>query len=163
MKVLVTGATGFIGFHVARFLTEKGLKVRALVRGENNAPALKSLGVETITGDIRNSDSVFRALDGCRQLYHLAADYRLWVPDPRVMYDINVRGTINCMEAALKRGVEKVIYTSSVGVLTASSDGKVSTEESRACINEMVGHYKRSKFLAEQEVYSSLKKEFLLS
>ena len=158
MKVLVTGATGFIGFHVARFLTEKGIDVRALVRGENNSPALKSLNIETVSGDIRNFESVFLALDGCQQLYHLAADYRLWVPDPRVMYDINVQGTINCMEAALKREVEKVIYTSSVGVLAASTGGQASNEESSAGVHEMVGHYKRSKFLAEQEVYSFIKK-----
>ncbi|MBF0558446.1 MAG: NAD-dependent epimerase/dehydratase family protein [Nitrospirae bacterium] len=158
MRVLVTGATGFIGFHVARFLTEKGLHVRALVRGENNSGGLKSLGVESVWGDITDYDSVFRALDGCSQLYHLAADYRLWVPDPRKMYDINVRGTMNCMEAALKRGVEKVVYTSSVGVLAASSTGHASNEESRASLHEMVGHYKKSKFLAEQEVNSFIKK-----
>lgn len=158
MRVLVTGATGFIGFHVARFLTEKGHRVRALVREENSAPALKNLGVELVRGDIRDYESVFLALDGCRQLFHLAADYRLWVPNPRTMYDTNVQGTINCMEAALKRGVEKVIYTSSVGVLAASPDGRVSNEESTAGLHEMVGHYKRSKFLAEQEVRSFIKK-----
>src|SRR5208337_3045639 len=93
-----------------------------------------------------------------RQLYHVAADYRLWVPDPQTMYSINLEGTRNCMEAALKLGVEKVIYTSSVGVLAASSKGKVSNEESRAAINEMVGHYKRSKFIAENEVLSFIGK-----
>jgi dihydroflavonol-4-reductase len=158
VRVLVTGATGFIGYHVARFLTEKGLQVRALVRGETDAPALKALDIETVSGDIRDFESVHRALTGCRQLYHLAADYRLWVPDPETMYAINVQGTQNCMEAALKLGVEKVIYTSSVGVLAASSNGKVSNEESRATINDMVGHYKRSKFVAEDEVHSFIRK-----
>ena len=158
MRVLVTGATGFIGFHVARFLTEKGIQVRALVRGQSDAAALKALGVEPVNGDIRDFESVCRALGGCRQLYHLAADYRLWVPDPQTMYSINVEGTRNCMEAALKLGVEKVIYTSSVGVLSASSNGKVSNEESRATMSEMVGHYKRSKFIAENEVHSFIAK-----
>ena len=158
MRVLVTGATGFIGFHVASFLTEKGIQVRALVRGQSNVTALKALDIEPVTGDIRDFESVCRALGGCRQLYHLAADYRLWVPDPATMYSINVEGTRNCMEAALKLGVEKVIYTSSVGVLAASSKGKVSNEESRAAINEMVGHYKRSKFIAENEVLSFIGK-----
>ncbi len=93
MRALVTGATGFIGFHVARFLTEKNIRVRALVRGENNVPALKALDIEPVKGDVRDFDSVRRALNGCRQLYHLAADYRLWVPDPETMYAINVQGT----------------------------------------------------------------------
>ncbi len=158
MRVLVTGATGFIGFHVARFLTVKVIQVRALVRGQSDATALKALDIEPVAGDIRDFESICRALGGCRQLYHLAADYRLWVPDPATMYSINVDGTRNCMEAALKLGVEKVIYTSSVGVLAASSNGKVSNEESRATINEMVGHYKRSKFIAENEVLSFIGK-----
>jgi len=158
VRVLVTGATGFIGFHVARFLTEKGIQVRALVRGQSDVSSLKALDIEPVNGDIRDFESVCRALGGCRQLYHLAADYRLWVPDPATMYSINVEGTRNCMEAALKLGVEKVIYTSSVGVLAASSNGKVSNEESRATINEMVGHYKRSKFIAEDVVHSFIAK-----
>ena len=158
MRVLVTGATGFIGFHVARFLTEKGIRVKALVRGQSDTAALKALDIELVNGDIRDFESVCRALDGCRQLYHIAADYRLWVPDPATMYSVNVDGTRNCMEAALKLGVEKVIYTSSVGVLAASSNGKVSNEESRGSLSEMVGHYKRSKFMAENEVHSFIGK-----
>ena len=156
MRVLVTGATGFIGFHVARFLTEKGIQVRALVRKEN--PALEALDVEQVKGDIRDMESVCYALKGCSQLYHLAADYRLWVPDPGTMYAINVQGTRNCMEAALKLGIEKVLYTSSVGVLAASAEGKVSNEDSRAGVHEMVGHYKRSKFMAEEVVKSFIEK-----
>ncbi len=158
MRVLVTGATGFIGFHVARFLTEKGILVRALVRGQSDTAALKALDIELVNGDIRDFESVCRALDGCRQLYHIAADYRLWVPDPATMYSVNVDGTRNCMVAALKLGVEKVIYTSSVGVLAASSNGNVSNEDSRVSLSEMVGHYKRSKFMAENEVHSFIGK-----
>jgi len=152
MKVLVTGATGFIGFHVAKRLTEKGFYVKALVRDENDASALKSLGVALVKGDIRDFDACRDALKGCQHLYHLAADYRLWVPDPAVMYAINVQGTKNIMRAALMLSVEKVVYTSTVGVLAARADGAPSNEESSADIRDMVGHYKKSKFLAEGEV-----------
>ena len=152
MNVLVTGATGFIGFHVAKLLIEKGFSVKALVRDENDAPALKDLGVTPVKGDIRDFDACCNALKGCQHLYHLAADYRLWVPDPAVMYAINVRGTKNIMQAALMRSVEKVVYTSTVGVLAARADGALSNEESSADIRDMVGHYKKSKFLAEGEV-----------
>lgn len=152
MKILVTGATGFIGFHVAALLSEKGASVIALVREGSDASALKAIDVEPISGDIRDFESVQNALKGCEQLYHLAADYRLWVPDPETMYEINVRGTRNVMQAALRAGLEKVIYTSTVGTLATSSDGKPSNEESVTDIGEMVGHYKRSKFIAEHEV-----------
>jgi len=152
MKVLVTGATGFIGFHVAKLLTEKGFYVKALVRDENDAQALKSLGVALVKGDIRDFDSCREALKGCQHVYHLAADYRLWVPDPAVMYAINVQGTKNIMRAALMHSIEKVVYTSTVGVLALRADGSPSNEESSADIRDMVGHYKRSKFLAEGEV-----------
>jgi dihydroflavonol-4-reductase len=152
MKVLVTGATGFIGYHVAKLLQEKGFHVRAFAREGNDASLLKALGVEPVQGDIRDIDALSHALKGCRQLYHVAADYRLWVPDPETMYEINVQGTRNVMQAALKRSVERVVYTSTVGVLAAGSNGKPSNEETQADIHEMVGHYKKSKFLAEQEV-----------
>ncbi len=152
MRALVTGATGFVGFHVAKFLLGKGLRVRALVRKESGRKPLESLGIEIVTGDVRDCDSVYRALEGCSQLYHLAADYRLWVPDPTVMYDINVRGTRNVMEAALRRGVERVVYTSTVGALAASRDGRPANEETPVGIEELVGHYKRSKYIAEGEV-----------
>lgn len=157
MKVLVTGATGFIGFHVTRFLLEKGLQVRALVRQETNS-CISSLDVETACGDVRDFDAVMKALRGCTHAYHVAADYRLWVPDPKSMYETNVKGTRNVMEAALRLGVERIVYTSTVGVLSASSQGKPSDEGSSACLEEMVGHYKRSKFLAEREVYGYIEK-----
>ncbi len=158
MKVLVTGATGFIGFHVARFLREKDLRVVALVREGSDSSVLKSLDVEASTGDVRDYDSVCRALKGCQQIYHLAADYRLWVPDPEPMYETNVQGTRNIMQAALRLGIERVIYTSTVGTLAASSNGKPSDEDTPAALKEMVGHYKRSKFIAEQEVYQFIQK-----
>lgn len=158
MRALVTGATGFVGFHVAKVLREKGLDVVALVREESDSSALRPLGVETVKGDIRDFESVVRALEGCRQLYHIAADYRLWVPDPATMYEINIQGTRNVMEAALRQGTEKVIYTSTVGALCASSNGKPSNEEESPDIREMIGPYKRSKFLAERVVDNFIKK-----
>ncbi len=158
MKVLVTGATGFIGFHVARRLAEQGREVIALVRGEGDFSALESLGVELAIGDIRDGESVCRAAQGCRQLYHLAADYRIWVPDPWNMYRTNVQGTRNIMQAALKLGLEKVIYTSTVGALAASSDGAPANENTPATIKDMVGHYKRSKFIAEREAFRYIEK-----
>lgn len=158
MKALVTGATGFVGYHVVRFLLKRGVRVSALVRKGSDRKALDSLGVESVTGDVRDYDSVERALEGCSQLYHLAADYRLWVPDPETMYETNVRGTKNVMEAALRRGVEKVVYTSTVGALTAGSDGRPANEETPVGIEEMVGHYKRSKFIGEKEVRGAAEK-----
>ncbi len=157
MSILVTGATGFIGFHVARLLHESGVHVKALVRDESGASAVKDLGVELVKGDIRDADALTRALKGCRQLYHLAADYRLWVPDPDTMYEINVQGTKNILHAALMLSIEKVVYTSTVGVLGASTQGKPSNEEDSADIREMVGHYKITKFMAEREVDGFIK------
>jgi dihydroflavonol-4-reductase len=158
MKVLVTGATGFIGFFVARLLTENGFQVAALVRKGSDTSALRELGIELINGDVRDLSSVNTALKGCRQLYHLAADYRIWVKDPKTMYEINVQGTRNVMQAALTMGIEKVIYTSSVGVLTACSNGKPVNEETPSSIKDMTGHYKKSKFIAEKEVYGFIEK-----
>lgn len=157
-KVLVTGATGFIGFHVAKLLKEKGFQVTALVREGSDASSLKALEVEPVTGDVRDFDSLCKVLKGCQQLFHLAADYRLWVPDPKTMYAINVQGTRNIMQAALRAGIEKVVYTSTVGVLAARSNGKPSNEESPVNIKEMVGHYKKTKFIAEREVYHFIEK-----
>jgi dihydroflavonol-4-reductase len=158
VKVLVTGATGFIGFHVAKILKQKNLRVVALARKGNDLSALQSLGVESVTGDVRDYDSVCRAAKGCRQIYHLAADYRLWVPDPAPMYATNVGGTRNIMQATLELGIERVIYTSTVGTLAASANGKPSDENTPSELKEMVGDYKRSKFIAEQEVYQFVKR-----
>jgi dihydroflavonol-4-reductase len=158
MKALVTGATGFIGFHVARLLAKQGFSVKALVREGSDAHSLKALGIEPVIGDVRDPHSVRRALEGCRQLYHLAADYRLWVKDPKTMYDINVKGTENVMEAALIAGIERVVYTSTVGVLAACSNGKPSNEETPVSIKDMVGDYKKSKFIAETAVYGFIGK-----
>ncbi len=152
MKALVTGATGFIGFHVAKFLAERGVSVMALVRKGNDTATLTTLGIEPVSGDLRDYDSVRKAMKGCDHVYHLAADYRLWVPDPDTMYEINVSGTKNIMLAAKQLGLQKIVYTSSVGTLATSSNGTPSNEGSSTDIKEMVGHYKRSKFMAEREV-----------
>ncbi|MEW5744979.1 MAG: hopanoid-associated sugar epimerase [Nitrospirota bacterium] len=153
MRALVTGATGFVGFHVAKLLREQGLAVRALVRRGSSAVPLAALGVEPVIGDVRDLHSLQRAVKGCRCLFHLAADYRLWVPDPETMYDINVGGTRNALQAAFVEGVERVVYTSTVGVLKTSVDGSIANEEQRIPADAMVGHYKRSKHRAEEEVY----------
>ena len=152
VTALVTGATGFIGYHVAKALRERGFNVRALVRGDSCAAIPAAIDVEPRKGDLRDYDSVLKAVRGCDQVYHVAADYRLWVPDPETMYDSNVRGTVNVMEAAMAAGVARVVYTSTVGVLAPARGGKPADEESRTTLRDLTGHYKRSKFLAEQEV-----------
>lgn len=151
-RALVTGATGFIGYHVAKALRKKGLAVRALARDGADVSELLALEIEPVRGDIRDYEAVCRAEKGCDEVYHVAADYRLWVPDPAVMYDINVGGAVNVMRAALAAGVSKVVYTSTVGVLAAAKNGTPADEETQARLEDMTGHYKRSKFLAEKEV-----------
>ncbi len=158
MNALVTGATGFIGFHVAMLLRQKGVAVRALVRSEVDAEFLADLGMDLVIGDVRDIDSVYRAMRGCSVVYHLAADYRLWVPDPEVMYAINVQGTRNVMHAALMLSVPKVVYTSTVGVLAPRRDGQPVSEDARAAIKQMKGHYKASKFIAEREIDGFVRK-----
>jgi len=159
VKALVTGATGFVGFHVAKTLREKGIEVRALVRAGSDTSDLSRLDVELATGDVRDCESVRRALKGCTRLFHVAADYRLWVPDPGSMYETNVRGTLNVMEAALEAGTEKIVYTSSAGTLVPKrSRNAVCREDTPVDLSDMVGHYKKSKFLAEQQVQAFVNK-----
>lgn len=159
MKALVTGATGFVGFHVAKYLLRQGASLRALVREGNDASELEKLDVEICRGDIRDAQSVRHAVEGCRQVYHVAADYRLWVPDPHRMYETNVHGTRNVMQAALDLGVEKVVYTSSAGTLVSKKNNSAPfCEETPVELTDMVGHYKRSKFLAEREVGEFIRK-----
>jgi dihydroflavonol-4-reductase len=153
VKALVTGATGFIGYHVARYLAEKGIETAALVREGSRADALRAIGVKDIRGDVRDRSSIVKALKNCDTLFHLAADYRLWTPDPDSMFEINVQGTINVMSAAMETGIDRVIYTSSVGALAASREGSPSNEETPVQLSDMIGPYKTSKFLAEREVY----------
>lgn len=158
MKVLVTGATGFIGYHVARLLRERGDEVRALVRSRSEASFLEKLDIDLAIGDLREIETLYPALRGCTQLYHLAADYRLWVPDPKTMYAVNVQGTRNILHAALMLSIEKVVYTSTVGVVGRTRSGMPANEDTPADIGEMVGHYKTSKFIAEREAEGFIKK-----
>jgi dihydroflavonol-4-reductase len=144
--VLVTGASGFLGWHVARVLGERAYSVRALVRPGSR---VDGLDVETIKGDLRDASSLERAVSGCGLLFHVAADYRLWAKDPQDLYRSNVDGTRNLLEAAKRAGVERVVYTSTVGCIGVPRDG-IGDETSPVALDDMAGHYKRSKFLAEQ-------------
>lgn len=142
----MTGATGFLGWHVARKLLERGHKVRALVRPSSR---LRELDAEPVTGDLRDPMSLERAAAGCGLLFHVAADYRLWARDPGEIYRSNVDGTRNVLAAARQAGVERVVYTSTVGCIGIPPGG-IGDETSPVSLDDMTGHYKRSKFLAEQ-------------
>jgi dihydroflavonol-4-reductase len=144
--VLVTGASGFVGWHVARLLGERGYRVRALVRPGSR---VADLDVETTTGDLRDPASLESALQGCGLLFHVAADYRLWARRPAELYRSNVDGTRNLLSAARRAGVERVVYTSTVGCIGIPHDG-LGDEDTPVSLRNMAGDYKRSKFLAEQ-------------
>ncbi len=148
--VLVTGASGFIGGHVARLLASRGEKVRILVRPTSDPRAIADLKLEHVTGDLRDAESLQRAAAGCEVVYHVAADYRLWARDPGELYRSNVDGTRNLLEAARRGGARRVVYTSTVGCIGIKGDGTPGDEDSPVSLWEMAGVYKRSKFLAEQ-------------
>jgi dihydroflavonol-4-reductase len=148
---LVTGATGFVGSHVVRHLVARGEAVRALVRPGSSRELLAGLAVEPAEGDLRDAASLERACDGVRRVFHVAADYRLWAADPREIYESNVGGTRNLMEAARRAGVERFVYTSTVATIAVERPGTLPDETTAASLDEMIGHYKKSKFLAEQE------------
>jgi dihydroflavonol-4-reductase len=151
-KAFVTGATGFIGSHVARQLLGRGWDVVALKRRNSPHPLLKNGDLEWRIGDMRNPDQVTRAMAGCAAVFHVAADYRLWAKDVREIYESNVTGTVNVLEAALRNRVDQVVYTSSVGALGLNKNGMPADEAVPVTLDDMVGHYKRSKFLAERKV-----------
>jgi dihydroflavonol-4-reductase len=157
MKILVTGANGFIGSAVVRLLLAQGHDIRVLVRPDSDRRNFEGLDIEIFEGDLTDIESLKRAVAGCDQLYHLAADYRLWIPDPDNMYKINVDGTRDLIIAATDAGIEKIVYTSSVATLGLNQDGTPSNEDTPVSIEQMFGHYKRSKFLAEQEVNKLVK------
>ena len=161
MTTLVTGATGFVGSAIARRLLDVGQTVRVLIRPHSNLTNLGGLPVETVVGDLRDRSSLDSAVRGCESLFHVAADYRLWSRNPQDLYDINVDGTLNILRAAGDAGVNRIVYTSSVATLGIKDDGSDSDEETLATIDTMVGHYKRSKFIAEQEVRRLAEREKL--
>ncbi len=152
MKTLVTGGTGFVGSHLVRALLERDDDVRCLVRPTSRLDNLKGLPIELARGDLRDLETLKHAAKGCDVVYHCAADYRLWCKDPREMYASNVEGTRNVMQSAFDEGVQRVVYTSTVGCLGLDHDGTPANEDTPVTIDEMIGHYKRSKFLAEEEV-----------
>jgi dihydroflavonol-4-reductase len=152
VKTLVTGASGFVGSAVTRQLLQAGHDVRVLLRPTSDRRNLEGLGIESILGDLADPPSLSRALQGCEALFHVAADYRLWARDPQVIYRSNVEGTRNIMLAALAAGVRRVVYTSSVATLGLTGDGTPADESTPVTLADMVGHYKRSKFMAEAEV-----------
>lgn len=151
MKVFVTGATGFIGASIVRELLKDGCHVRVLARPGSDRRNLAGLDVEICEGDLRDRQALEHGLAGCEVLYHAAADYRLWTRTPAAMYAANVDGTRNILEAALRRGIARVVYTSSVGTLGNPGNGTPGTETTPVTFADMVGHYKKSKFLAERE------------
>ncbi|HZE89874.1 MAG TPA: hopanoid-associated sugar epimerase [Verrucomicrobiae bacterium] len=149
MKVCVTGATGFVGWHLMEALLARGDDVRCFVRA-GSAGMLAGRPVQIATGDLVDPDAVARAVSGTEVVYHCAADYRLYVPDPSAMYGANVEGTRHVMRAAAQAGVKRVVYTSTVGALGLHASGDPADERAPVTIDDMVGHYKRSKFLAER-------------
>jgi dihydroflavonol-4-reductase len=151
-RALVTGANGFLGSAVVRALVADGVAVCAFVRAGSDRRNLEGLGVELATGDLTDRDSVLKAAAGCSAVFHVAADYRLWVAEPEPMYRANVEGSVNVLEAAAAAGASRMVYTSSVAVLGINQDRTPADEDTPVTVNAMVGHYKRSKFLAEQAV-----------
>jgi dihydroflavonol-4-reductase len=152
MRALVTGATGFVGAAVARALVREGWQVRALARPGSDRRNIQALPVEVSEGNLADRPSLERALSGCEALFHVAADYRLGAPDPSQLYQTNVEGTRNILEAARQAGVRRVVYTSSVATVGIPADGSPGNEDTPVGVADMIGHYKRSKFLAEQMV-----------
>src|SRR5215467_9777620 len=158
-KILVTGAAGFLGSHLTRQLVARGADVRVLLRPSSSNRAIADLPLEYVTGDLRDRASLDRAASGVQRIFHVAADYRLWAAKKRDIYDSNVGGTKNLLEAAKAAGVEKFIYTSTVATIAVDRP-ELPNEKTDARLDEMVGHYKRSKWQAEEEVRAAAKAGF---
>src|ERR1035437_5602833 len=159
MKVFVTGATGFVGHHVAQALAAQGADLRLLVRKTSNLANLEGIRGETHIGDLGQPESIRPALTGCDAVMHVAADYRLWIRDPQAMYRANVDGTRDLLRLARESGVRRFVYTSSVATMHFRTDGLVINEDTPVSLADMVGHYKRSKFLAEQQATAAAQNE----
>lgn len=152
MTALVTGATGFIGSAVARALLARGETVRVLARAGGDRRNLEGLDIEIVEGDLRDEAARIRAVAGIKSLYHVAADYRLWVPDPAAMYATNVESTVDLLRRAADAGASRMVYTSSVATLGIPKDGSIADETTPVDLTEMIGPYKRSKYMAEDAV-----------
>jgi dihydroflavonol-4-reductase len=150
MLAFVTGATGFVGSHVARALAAQGADLRLLVRTNSNTKNIDDLKVDRVIGDLRDAPSLEKGIAGCDVVFHVAADYRLWVRDPEEMYRANVEGTRAILEASHRNKVRRVVYTSSVATMGFTSNGQPADEDSPVSLDNMIGPYKRSKFQAEQ-------------
>jgi len=153
MKTLISGANGFIGSAVVRHCLNAGQDVRVIVRPGSDRKNIEGLPIEIFEGDLQDKSSLENAVKNCNAVFHVAADYRLWIPDPDNMYQTNVTGTRDLMLASAEAGVERIVYTSSVAVLGLNKDGSPANEETPMSTDDMIGHYKRSKYLAEKEVY----------
>jgi dihydroflavonol-4-reductase len=151
VRVFITGATGFVGGHVARRYAAEGASLRLLTRQTSRLDSLAGIDAEVVTGDLRGPEGLRSALVGCDALVHVAADYRLWVRDPQAMYAANVDGTRELLRLARETGVQRVVYTSSVATMGFKTDGSIVDEDTPVSLAEMIGHYKRSKYLGEQE------------
>lgn len=150
MKAFVTGATGFVGSHVAEVLQQQGAELRLLVRSNSRTENIDFLNAERVIGDLRDFESLRKGMSECEAVFHVAADYRLWVRNPEEMYRANVDGTLAVMDAAHQAGVKRIVYTSSVATMGFLSDGTIVDEETPVDLSHMIGHYKKSKFMAEQ-------------
>ncbi len=157
MKVFLTGSTGFVGSHVARAYAAEGAELRLLTRATSKLAAIEGLAGDVVVGDLRQPESMRTALRGCDALVHVAADYRLWVRDPKEMYAANVDGTRELLRIAREEGVANVVYTSSVATMGFKTDGTIVDESTPVSLADMIGPYKRSKFLAEQEAIAAAK------
>jgi dihydroflavonol-4-reductase len=155
MKVFLTGSTGFVGSHVAREYVAAGAELRLLARATSKLTAIEGLAAEVVVGDLRQPESLRTALRGCDALVHVAADYRLWVRDPKEMYAANVDGTRELLRIAREEGVGKGVYTSSVATMGFKTDGSIVDEGTPVSLADMIGPYKRSKFMAEQEAIAA--------
>jgi dihydroflavonol-4-reductase len=159
MTTLVTGAAGFLGSHVARQLVARGENVRVLMRPSSNNRAISDLPLEYVTGDLRDTASLEKAMNGIKRIFHVAADYRLWAKNSQDIYDSNVGGTKNLLAAAKETGIEQLIYTSTVATIAVDRP-ELPSEFTEARLEEMIGHYKRSKWMAEQEVLKAAREGF---
>ncbi len=158
MKIFLTGATGFVGSHVARELAARGANLRLLIRQTSRTDNLAGITADTVLGDLRQPESLRSAIAGCDAVMHVAADYRLWVRDPKAMFAANVEGTRDLLRIAREERIPRFVYTSSVATMGFRKDGAIVDEANPVALDDMIGHYKRSKFLAEQQAIEAARR-----